>query len=202
MIVYDGRKRAGFDVLLHVAGSALYSPRVLPMAFVSGIISVLLSNLQIAVDFFDEVITQANAYFGGLSFIVGFVVVYRAQLAIQRYETAQTAYFAMESKLLDYATMVTTFVNGDEKSQRIVRTLMRWLSLFHELASEEIQGFEFSLRVPRTHLTTDEAVVLEREKQNKTVIVMSWVIDYTVLLQQEDCFKVNPGLGGFLRDVI
>ena len=192
MIVYDGRKRVGFDVLLHIAGSALYSPRVLPMAFISGIISVVLSNLDIAVEFFEGVIDQPNAYFGGISFIVGFVVVYRAQLAIQRYEAAQTAYFAMESKLLDYGSMVNAFVCKDkEKSQKVVRTLMRWLTLFHELASEEIQGFEFSLRVPRTHLTTDEAVLLEREKTNKTVIVMAWILDYTVRLHEIDCYKVR-----------
>eukprot|EP00924_Labyrinthula_sp_SR-Ha-C_P001878 snap_masked-scaffold_30-processed-gene-1.30-mRNA-1 protein AED:1.00 eAED:1.00 QI:0/0/0/0/1/1/2/0/598 len=147
------------------------------MAFFSGFLTLLFSYIDRIQKNFLTRFENSNVYFGGLAFIVGFVVVYRAQLAIGRYTTAQKSYYSMVSKLSDMAMFAKVWVRGeDEESNQLLCSFLRWIQLYHELGTEEIQGFEFSAKYPRTHITTKEAHLLLRERK-RPLIVMGWILN-------------------------
>lgn len=154
------------------------------MALVSGLIGLICSETLWIADFLSQVIIRESAYFGGLSFIVSFVVVYRAQLAIQRYNASQATYFRMSSKIADMGMMFSVWLNDtseekrDDKTRRtgLLKSVLRWLQLYHELGTEEIQGFDFSALYPRTKLTTEEALLLTKTVK-RPVVVMSWILN-------------------------
>lgn len=63
-----------------------------------------------------------------------------------------------------------------KKNNDLVCSLLRWIQLYHELGTEEIQGFEFTARYPRTCLTTHEAQLLSKQRK-RPMIVIGWVLD-------------------------
>ena len=117
----------GYAVFFHVAGSALLNVHSFPMALTSAVISVVLSYEPVTLTWLMSNITQSTAYFGGLSFIVGFVVVFRLQVAHQRYDSAQASFFSMQSKLVDFSSFISAFlIENDQESRYVRQTLLRW----------------------------------------------------------------------------
>jgi len=191
MIIYDARKLAGYDVFLHHIGSALYSPHSVPMALISGGLGALFANVSRVTDWLQVHILQGSAYFGAVSFIVGFVVVYRAQIAFQRYAEAQSQYFSMASKLHDIVSFYNAFLLGDDKVTACLRnTILRWCRAYHELAIEEFQGIEFTMN-DRTNLRKEEVELLARDRK-RPIQISAWLLRLT--MENRDRFKAGDAI--------
>lgn len=193
MIVFDARKLGGYDVFLHHMGSALFNPHSLPMAVLSGAMALGLSYSDDALAWLGGSILQSTSYFGGISFIVGFTVVYRAQIAYQRYDQAQESYFGMASKLHDFVSMCSAFlVDADSDAQtRCVRgTIIRWARAYHELALEEFQGIDFGLH-DRENLSTEEVQLLARDRK-RTIQISSWM--QRIVVDARSHFKAGDAI--------
>lgn len=181
VVVYDAHKFAGYELLLHRTGSALFSHRTLPQSLLCGGLTVLLSYEPSAQKWLSSHILSATALFSAFAFIVGLVVVTRAQQAFERFWTAQIAYFEMASKMHDVGAFCDAFLGSkDEVTQCLRRMILRWLRLAHELAMEDLQGFEFEPEKRKVVLTIEEGVLLRRERI-RSVRVMSWIMKSMVV---------------------
>ncbi len=74
MIIYDARKFAGYDLVLHTAGSALYNVHSLPQALVSGVLATCFSNIDSVNAWLRDHVQNPNIFYGGFSFIVSLYV--------------------------------------------------------------------------------------------------------------------------------
>ncbi len=74
MIIYDARKFAGYDLVLHTAGSALYNVHSLPQALVSGVLATCFSNIDSFNAWLRDHVQNPNIFYGGFSFIVSLYV--------------------------------------------------------------------------------------------------------------------------------
>lgn len=172
MFLFAARKLGGYDVFLHYMGSALWNKHSLPQALMSAAWAAFFSYFP-EQEWLRLHILQANAYTGVVSFVVSFVVVYRSQIAYQRYNDSQKAYFGMCSKLHDFVSFMTAFLAEDSKQGRLVhKTIIRWVRAFHNLVIEELKGIEFDPDEMRTDLTAEESALL-REK--RPVMLMTWI---------------------------
>jgi len=191
MIVFDARKLGGYDVYLHWKGSALFNWHSLPHALFSGILAVVISNF-VATGWLHTTFIQSNAYFGGISFVTGFVVVYRAQIAYQRYDEAQRMYFQMVSKLTDFVGFLNAFIPRDnETDAKLLLTFLRWARAYHELAIEEFQGVEFQGSISRNNLTDEEVQLLARDRKRPLQLSL-WM--QRLIIERRDRFHCGDAI--------
>mmetsp|Transcript_19963 Transcript_19963/g.32905 ORF Transcript_19963/g.32905 Transcript_19963/m.32905 type:complete len:694 (+) Transcript_19963:285-2366(+) len=193
MIVYDARKLGGYDIFMHWMGSSLFNRHSFPHAVLSGLFSMLFAYEKDMVFWFkDGHFTQATAYFGGISFIVGFVVVYRSQISYTRYSQAQEAYFDMASKLHDFISFMNAFLTGDDEETQILRnTLIRWTRAYHSLAIEEFQGIEFGSTFERVNLSQEEIDLLARDRKRQ-IQISSWM--HRLIMENRSKFVVGDAI--------
>mmetsp|Transcript_11598 Transcript_11598/g.22820 ORF Transcript_11598/g.22820 Transcript_11598/m.22820 type:complete len:796 (-) Transcript_11598:1754-4141(-) len=191
MIVYDSRKLGGYDIFLHQAGSALFSWRSMPIAAASAIIATIFAYLTPLRDWLGLHVLQSTSYFGSISFIVGFTVVYRAQIAYSRYAEAQLAYFNMASKMHDFVSFLNSFLLDDTEHVQVLReTIIRWCRAYHELALEEFQGIDFALH-HRVNLNQEEVELLARDRK-RPIQVASWM--HRLIMENREAFRAGDAI--------
>jgi len=187
MIIYDARKFGGYSLLVHWSGSALFNVHSFPQALASGTIAVALVLTGKGSEIIQDVQT-VDVFFGSISFLVGFSIIIRAQVALQRYYNAQASLYTMQSKLTDFASLATTMADGDAA---LKHALVRYVRLYYTLALEEFQGFEFQLMKHKKELiTSDEEEILE-EEHAKVAIVNAWLVQSCFELVQGEPFRAR-----------
>ncbi|GBG24169.1 Alpha-1,3-fucosyltransferase fut-1 [Hondaea fermentalgiana] len=120
-----------------------------------------------------------------------FTVVYRSQIAYERYAAAQLAYFNMASKMHDFISFTNAFLlDNDERTLVIRDTLVRWARAYHELALDEFQGTEF-IPLDRANLTPEEIELLMRDRK-RPIQVSSWM--HRLIMENRKCFKAGDAI--------
>jgi len=137
MIVYDSRKCLGLGVLCRFYGSAF--PRAVPYALISMAFSIYLSAHR--VEFFNTPKVFFHPYAHQVFAITaGFLLVFRSQLAYQRFWEGRSAMANMQSKWSDSAmqSMLYDDCDGESSLQSEVYRL-RMAHLFSLLHACSVQ---------------------------------------------------------------
>jgi len=140
MIVYDGKACLGMGVLCRLYGSAF--PRALPYALVSTLFAWWIAqnrdeNLHTSSE--NKVFYHPYAH-QVFAITASFLLVFRSQLAYQRYWEGRTAIAAMQAKWSDSAAQAVLFSDTDgEPSQSLEMYRLRIIHLFSLLHAVAIQ---------------------------------------------------------------
>lgn len=178
----SGGMSSFYSLLFINLGSSVYSVQCLFHSFLAAAIAVAMST-NIARDDLESLIRQPSVYFNGFASCLGFLLVFRANLAYQRYWEAITRITELISKLRDVAIQVATFVqSNDDDAASWKSTQLRRLALYNSLAIMELRdgALDLDLFVKEGTLTEDEKEVLAATG-NKPALVMVWLVDAWVV---------------------
>lgn len=192
----EGFLQAFYSVFPVQLGSAVFSNHCLFHATLASAITIAINH------FYDtttlhELIRHPSVYFSGYSSCLGFLLVYRANLAYQRYWEARTRITQMTSKLRDVAIQVATFVQKNyDDAASWKSTQLRRLALYNSLALMELRengNGNDHLEILRSEgiIVDDEMGVLQATG-NKPALVMVWLVDAWVVRQMADEIDVPP----------
>jgi predicted membrane chloride channel (bestrophin family) len=166
-------------------GSAVFSVHCLSHASAAAALTVAIERA-----FDDEtlegLIRHPSVYFSSFASCLSFLLVYRANLAYQRYWEANTRITQMTTKLRDVSVQVATFVqSNDTDAASWKSTQLRRLALYNALALMELREGRLNLQdyVQEGILTEDEVPVLQATG-NKPALVMVWLVDAWVVREK------------------
>lgn len=142
MIIYNSQHRLLFiSTLFHVTGSAIINISAICPAVISSLLALGVSLYRD--DGFGLDSDYPQSYFTAISFLVGFVITYRAQLAFQRYTNALNSYHTMRSKLLDIVSMVNAFYSVKPGIPEVLAyhvLVIRYVTLYHKVMLASLRG--------------------------------------------------------------
>ena len=154
----EGLFDAFYSVFLVQLGSAVFSAHVLCHAVVATCITVAIDWLT-SPEVLNRVLDHPSVYFSGFSSCLGFLLVYRANLAYQRYWEARGQIETMASKLRQVGIQSCTFVQTNDDTARSWKSCqLRRLALYHALALMELRHARLNLQKLR-----DEGLVTDAE---------------------------------------
>lgn len=171
-----------YSLLFITLGSSVYSVQCLCHGFLAAAIAVAMCE-NIARDDLESLTRHPSVYFNGFGSCLGFLLVFRANLAYQRYWEAITRITQLISKLRDVAIQVATFVqSNDADAASWKSTQLRRLALYNCLAIMELRdgALDLELFVKEGTLTEDEREVLAGTG-GKPELVMIWLVDAWVV---------------------
>ena len=130
-------------------------------------------------------ISHPSVYFSGFSTSMGFLLVYRANLAYQRYWEARTRICTLTGKLHDVAIQVATFLqSNDADAGKWKSTMLRRLALYNAVALMDLRADSdesyLDELVQEGVILADELDVI-RKTSNKPALIMVWLNDAWVV---------------------
>ncbi|GBG25175.1 Hypothetical Protein FCC1311_013922 [Hondaea fermentalgiana] len=200
MIVYD-LSAGGLLTLLHGTGSPLTKVSTVVPALLSMTIAVCAAEVKPFNAWLQTHIASSRVYFGAFAFLVGFVVVYRSQMAVKRFQIAQQNYGLMASRLTQLAIAIkcfskTTGEDGAPCNTRLGRrqTVFRWIRLYHKVSIGRFLGKTLPDIISRgdDNLCTADEFDVILPTRYRSDIVMSWIEQ--VVLMYPDLFVAPPPL--------
>jgi len=202
MILYKsmGLFQAFYTVFNIQLGSAIFSLHALLHASFAAGFFLCLTHWQL-INYDEDWIRHPSVYFNGFSSSLGFLLVYRANLAYQRYWEARTRICQMGSKLRDVATQVATFISSNDDDAGIWKsTMLRRLALYNavalmDLRTGEDEGYLDEL-VTEGVCEQEEFVVL-KETSNKPALIMLWLNDAWVVRNVRKSYYCSPPVDPF-----
>lgn len=140
MIRYSNEQWWGYAQYFHFFGSAIFTSRTLPQAFIGGAIGWWATQNS---DEVRDVVLNPTAYFSAISLVLGFLLVFRTQLSYGRYWEGRTAMQVLNSKLEDVAIHTKTFVQRTDREATVWKARMgQALINFFTLAIADLRGEE------------------------------------------------------------
>lgn len=194
MILYQLR-HGGINLLFHATGSPVINWHTVPQALLSAALALLAAEYVPLREWLEKHVLAPAAFFGPFAFLAGFIVVYRSQLAVQRYQTAQHNYALMASALMDLAVSIKCFCRGDSPAARRERaTLFRWLRLYHKLSIGRFLGKSLAdvARREGDNLCEPDEYDILLPTRHRSGLVMSWI--QQAVLQFPEEFSAPPPL--------
>lgn len=189
----------GVTVLFYGAGSPLVRPSTLVPALISAAIAICASHIESFNSWLQTHIASSRVYFGAFSFLVSFVVVYRSQLAVKRFQIAQRNYGLMASRLTQLAIAIKCFCrltndDGEFCKTRIGRrqTMFRWIRLYHKVSIGRFLGkpLEDFITCGDDNLCTDDEYDILLYTRYRSDMVMSWIEQVVTIYP--DMFPAPP----------
>mmetsp|Transcript_23908 Transcript_23908/g.67177 ORF Transcript_23908/g.67177 Transcript_23908/m.67177 type:complete len:483 (+) Transcript_23908:124-1572(+) len=209
MITYDS---GGIYHLLNIAkvhGSVFPSAVLisLPCACITGILVVCIHNIGILSDFRDEdALMNDNAVWGGFSFLVGFLVVFRTSQAYNRFWEGCTNIHGMSSKWFDSCAALMSFCKYSTADEKLVlqfqNTLIRLFSMIHAAALGEIEdcgdGVHYS-QVTAFNMELIDAQAIDRnslmsirDSDSKVELIFQWIQQLIVVNIKTGVLSIPP----------
>lgn len=172
-ILYSAAKQMGYGVVFKGSGSVLFQPRTIFSACIAGLLAAIVAIIPIN-DALNQAIGEPAILFSSISFLVGFVLVYRAQTAYMRHKTALAQTQRMFSSMRSLATSMRTFTPNESIH---IKIFMR-LRVFSIIATDLLRAkpIDFDYLLETNLLTPDEALLLIG-KQNQAGILLTWISD-------------------------
>jgi len=180
MIDYDQRICGGLHLICIVEGSVY--KRVVPYAMIASIEVLILKGL-IYWDIFDSSNVFEHPYVYQIyTFVLGFVLVFRCNLAYQRFWEGRTCLELMSSKWSDAALQSIIFdnvANKPEMDRRAFRArILSLFSLLHATALARLQDCEQEIEVLEGVDQRDAVMHLNStEVKDQVFMVFTWVQD-------------------------
>jgi predicted membrane chloride channel (bestrophin family) len=105
-----------------------------------------------------------------------FVVVFRSQLAYNRYFGALTSYFRLKARLLNlvYLTKALALNNGTQ-AVKTKATIARWVRLYHKLAITQLRG-GYVQDIDVKNLVQHRELEILVASRARTHLVTSWIL--------------------------
>lgn len=191
MIVYDNTRCFGYAQYFHIFGSAVFTWRCLPQACIGCILGIYGSHEN---EYFREIFSNPTAYFSGMTLVMGFLLVFRSQLAYARYWEGRTSMQVLISKLEDVGIHTKTFVQAeDPEAIKWKSSMAHMLINYLALSIAELRGetdVEAIVSKYRINLQDGEKDAL-KVYNYRTFMAMSWIIDAWVARSVEQG-KLTP----------
>mmetsp|Transcript_31765 Transcript_31765/g.61195 ORF Transcript_31765/g.61195 Transcript_31765/m.61195 type:complete len:664 (+) Transcript_31765:248-2239(+) len=192
MILYNTRSFGGYGQYFHLYGSAIFSLRSLPQALIGGFLGWYATQDP---EYWRQQITNPTAYFSGISLTLGFLLVFRSQLAYGRYWEGRTHVQVLVSKLEDVAIHTKTFVRTtDKESLEWKANMAVMLVNFIALAVADLRK-----EADLDYIVVKYGVVLTKLQKSKlqafhyrTYLQMCWIVDEWVKRSVEGGVSVSP----------
>eukprot|EP00736_Rhodelphis_marinus_P005476 Rmarinus@m.14616 len=171
MIIYDREKWGGFNLFFHYVGSAL--PSQFPYALIPTLFCFLFLYYDVEVP-----VHSATVYFSGFPFVLGFMLVYRTNLAYRRFMEGRTHCAHLMSRLVDVAIHAKTFVSGRRECVDVFRKEMgRLLYLYFTLCVHRLRGDgDLTFDLEAGLLTRTELKFLQVHS-TACFVVMEWITE-------------------------
>ena len=202
MILYKsmGLLQAFYTVFYIQLGSAIFSFHALLHASFAAVLFLCLTHWQF-INYHEDWIRHPSVYFNGFSSSLGFLLVYRANLAYQRYWEACTRICQMGSKLRDVATQVATFISSNDDDAGIWKsTMLRRLALYNAVALMDLRTGEdegyLDVLVTEGVCEQEEFVVI-KGTSNKHALIMLWLNDAWVVRNVRKSYYCSPPVDPF-----
>eukprot|EP01048_Picozoa_sp_COSAG05_P020270 COSAG05_NODE_3400_length_2085_cov_3.351964_1_plen_223_part_00 len=202
MILYHclGPFQSFYTVFPIELGSAVFSLHATFHAAIAACIFVALSK-TVAYEERREWISHPSVYFSGFSSSLGFLLVYRANLAYQRYWEARTRICQMGSKLRDVATQVATFVQSNDSDSGIWKsTMLRRLALYNAVALMELRtdsdDISYMLELVQEGVLIDGEMEVLKKSSNRPSLIMVWLNDAWVTRNVRPAARCPPTYPG------
>ncbi|KAK3277968.1 hypothetical protein CYMTET_14063 [Cymbomonas tetramitiformis] len=177
MILYDNRRFLGYSQYFHVFGSAIFTFRSAPQSVVGAAVGYYATQNA---DELTDYIVNPTAYFSAISLVLGFLLVFRTQLAYMRYWEGRTSFQTLMSKLEDVGIHTKTFVRlNDSEAIKWKNAMGHMLINYLALAMAELRGERDLDEVVTKYnlsLTPDQREELEAFSY-RAYIAMSWIMD-------------------------
>ena len=176
--VYDSEALWGYRQYFYRRGSAILSPRCLPQAVLGALIGLM--PVMFHKDF-NDIILDSSAYFSGITLVLGFLLVFRTQLAYDRYWEGRTTIQVMMSKLEDVAIHGKTFVRGTDRKiwQRELANLLLTYMIFVMAdlrgmldLDDIIERYALQMKSQQRHMLYTH--------HYRPYVVMGWIVEHWV----------------------
>ena len=176
--VYDSEALWGYRQYFYKRGSAILSPRCLPQAVLGALIGIMPVLYNSA---FGDIILDSSAYFSGITLVLGFLLVFRTQLAYDRYWEGRTTIQIMMSKLEDVAIHGKTFVRGADRKiwQRELANLLLTYMIFVMAdlrgmldLDDIIERYALQMKSQQRHMLYPH--------HYRPYVVMGWIVEHWV----------------------
>ena len=176
--VYDSEALWGYRQYFYKRGSAILSPRCLPQAVLGALIGIMPVLYNSA---FGDIILDSSAYFSGITLVLGFLLVFRTQLAYDRYWEGRTTIQIMMSKLEDVAIHGKTFVRGADRKiwQRELANLLLTYMIFVMAdlrgmldLDDIIERYALQMKSQQRHMLYTH--------HYRPYVVMGWIVEHWV----------------------
>lgn len=192
MIVYDAKSWGGYGVLCHVSGSVFH--KVILQALIAMGISIG-ASLSVDPKVIRDVVVHPSPVLYPITFVLGFLLVYRSNLAYQRYWEGRTHLAMFSSKMGDVVQQIHVFLadakaisaesnnsgsdgNGSSigiKKEAVVVRATRLALLMHKLALMRLRGdTELAPLVQGGTMTPGECACLS-QVPDRVFLVNHWL---------------------------
>ena len=172
-ILYNAKKWLGYKVIFKGKGSVLFQPRTIFSACVSGMVAAVCSLHRVEV-YLNDAVRDPSVFFSAISFLLGFVLVYRAQEAYSRHWRATCDTQAMFSHLRSLAIMMRTWTPNVSLQLRFLTRLRVFAIIACDLLRAKPTDYDFLLC---SRLVTPDEALLLIGKRNRAGICISWISD-------------------------
>jgi len=195
MIQYDQRYCFSIGIIWDLRGSVYFN--VLPYALFGAIEVVVLKGLNHFYEWKADEIFEHPYVYQVYTFVLGFVIVFRCNLAYNRFWEGRTNLELMTSKWSDAALQSVVFDNiakKPEMDRRAFRARMVALfSLLHGTAMATLQDMEFEMEVIEG-LDTEAAMnsLNSGIVEDKVFLVFTWIQDTLIRRQDMGGIPVPP----------
>jgi len=139
-----------------------------------------------------------SAAYSGFSLVLGFLVVFRTQLAYNRFWEGVTAAHRMCSEWCDSSSSILAFTKVSKVSTQqkveFERKYIKFLSLLHGIAVTCLRDFADGLALDESdlHGLSTESIKDLQESPYPTTVIFQWVQDIIVQAMEDHTISVPP----------
>mmetsp|Transcript_27236 Transcript_27236/g.51864 ORF Transcript_27236/g.51864 Transcript_27236/m.51864 type:complete len:412 (+) Transcript_27236:72-1307(+) len=195
MIRYNNEIWFGYAQYFHTFGSAIFSGRCMPQALIAAVVGLF--GTQNSDNLKDTVITNPGAYFSAITVVLGFLLVFRTQLAYGRYWEGRTNMQILVSKLEDVAIHTKSFVQRTDREALTWKNQMGQLLInYLALAVADLRGEEDLDTIIKGYNGYLDLTTTEREELStsnyRTYAQMNKIVDAWVVWALKGGVSVPP----------
>jgi hypothetical protein len=119
MIIYDQTRMAGWDIIFHVTGSALFNYKAYVPALLSALAAGIISNVPGALAYYAPRVLNGSVVFNSIQFLVSLIVVNRVREAGTRFNATQEAYVKFSANLMNIAMLVAAAIDNSRMKMQM-----------------------------------------------------------------------------------
>lgn len=151
-------------------------------------------------------ILEEQAAWGGFTFLVGFLVVFRTSIAYSRFWDGVTSTHKMRAEWFDACASLCAFCKHSSESQQTIDefmgTLVRMFSLMHAVALAEIEDVRhhqdtsklkaWSLELIDDNFMDDASLLRIKETDAKLELIFQWIQQFIVENMKNGILTIPP----------
>jgi len=154
-----------------------------------------------------KAVMNESAVWGGFTFLVGFLVVFRTSIAYGRFWDGVTSTHKMRAEWFDSCASICAFCHHSNATEEAIdafqNTLIRLYSLLHAVALAEIEDTSaedllsieaFSLDLIDDCFVDDESLIALRDSNCKPELAFQWIQQFIVENIQTGILSIPPPL--------